>query len=511
MNSIDARSVLDYFRELEERRESTAFDTVLDGLLQIFAADEIGLSAMDGNGTKAASASQKASYPWQIDPQLLERIQASPCAKVHQEDSGAWLVSVVERNGSSYLAWAQRTAAQPWRDADRWPWFFASQALVRWRRPETSTVTQRLEQAAVVTGRLTHDFGNFLTGIMGFTELSLSQAPADSLLNRYLQEVYQAARAGADWVRRLHLFCRRGAASSWPSMLSCVLAEEQTRLQSAEASSLSWKTDVPANLPLLDIDAAALQSVLAELVDNANQAIKGQGTIGVSARVRDLTDAECRGLFGSVQPGSYVELAVVDDGPGIPADVQARLFHEMFFSTKPRHRGLGFLVVYGILHRFGGGLRLASPNGKGTAVQVYIPAAMPVLPATPADDAPRVLLAHADPLLFESMRRILESSGCQVSVAISAQAALSAYVAADPPFALVVADVLLPPSSGINFVRRILAHDSSANFLFLHAQSSFHGLTDEDLLERFALLRWPLTPQTFLRAVQTELAKRVRR
>src|SRR2546425_600277 len=69
-----------------------------------------------------------------------------------------------------------------------------------------------LEQAAVVTSRLSHDFGNFLTGIMGFTELSLSQAPLDSTLHKYLDEVLQSAKQGADWIRRLQGFCRRSSA-----------------------------------------------------------------------------------------------------------------------------------------------------------------------------------------------------------------------------------------------------------------------------------------------------------
>jgi len=96
-------------------------------------------------------------------------------------------------------------------------------------------------------------------------------------LNRYLQEVLQAARDGAEWIHRLHLFCRRSAARAWPTLLASVLAEEETRLRSAGLQSVRWTADLPADLPLVDIDAGAMQTVVAELVKNAREAGKDEG------------------------------------------------------------------------------------------------------------------------------------------------------------------------------------------------------------------------------------------
>src|SRR5437868_1053231 len=54
---------------------------------------------------------------------------------------------------------------------------------------------QRLEDAATVVRRLAHDFGNVLTGILGFSELALAQqVPANTPLHGYLNEVYRAAQ-----------------------------------------------------------------------------------------------------------------------------------------------------------------------------------------------------------------------------------------------------------------------------------------------------------------------------
>ncbi len=365
----------------------------------------------------------------------------------------------------------------------------------------------RLEHSAGITGRLSHEFGNYLTGIMGFTELSLAQVPADSLLHRYLQEVLQAAKECAEWIRRLHLFCQRNTPKSWPTPLSCILAEQEARLRSAGVQGLRWVTDLPRDLPLLDIDADALQTVLTELVNNTREAGNDQGTITFTARALELAHADCQELLGSVQPGYSVELTLSDDGPGIAPDVRAKLFHEMFFSTKPRHRGLGLLVVYGLMQRFHGGLRLVASPGKGTIVQVYLPAAAIAGPAQAENQSTHLLLVHTNPTLFESMRTVFESRGFRVSVAISSQTALSAYRNHGEPFALVVTDVQLPQLSGFDLARRILDHDPKANFLFLHTQSASHGLAEEELLKRFTFVRWPLEPRALLKAVQTALVR----
>jgi signal transduction histidine kinase/CheY-like chemotaxis protein len=505
MNKIDATLVSEFFRKLTEKQPSPSADAVLQGLTQLFRADEVGVDACPSELFPTA-ASLRQPFPWHRDGDLLDRIGTSLCAESFQEDDGNWLVCQI---GETHLVWAFRSSKRDWTESDKWAWLIASQILLRWRMQSVRTespLQRRLEQAAIVTGRLSHDFGNYLTGIMGFTELSLGQVPADGLMHRYLQEVLQAAKDAAEWIRRLHLFCRRNPTRSWPTVLACLLAEEEARWR-AEGLNLRWITDVPEDLPLLDIDAEALQIVLTELVNNTREAVEDQGTIRFTARTRGVSEADTCDVLGSVQAGTYVEFTVADDGPGIGPDEHAKLFRDMFYSTKPRHRGLGLLVVYGIMIRSLGGLRLLKGEGSGTTVQLLLPIAA-LEKSTPREaESANLLVVHANPLLSASMRVIFESRGWNVSVADSADAALSAYFEEEQSFALVVADALLPQMSGFDLARRILDHDAEANFLFLHTESSFHGLAQEDLLQSFALLRWPLEPNALLKAAQTALAK----
>ena len=511
-NANDPSSVLAYFRKLAESRETCSVDSVLQGLARLFGADGIGVSSIDAASADLVFPPNQTSskpYPWQADADLRHRVRTSLCAETHHDEAGDWLIGLAWEpvSGEEQVIWAYRSAKSGFSDADKWSWMVASLALVRWRTQTAGVLAtqRRLEQAAAVTGRLSHDFGNYLTGIMGFTELSISLAPPDSTLHHYLHEVLESAQQGAEWVRRLHLFCQRNTPNSWPTLLPSILAHEEARLRAAGITSLLWVTNVPKDLPLVAMDVAALQTVVTELVNNTREASDHHATITFTAQTRELSEADCRSFLGAPQPGMCIELTVADDGPGIAADHRPKLLRDLFFSSKPRRRGLGLLVVFGILQRFGGGLRILPAEGKGAAVQLVLPIAAIAGPAPQGTESPHLLLVHPNPFLFESIRRILETHNYRISVAISPQTAMGAYLTPRQSFALVVTDVLLPQLSGFDLARRILDHDPKAKFLFLHTASSFHGLAEEELLKRFALLRWPLNPQAFLQAIQTAL------
>jgi signal transduction histidine kinase/CheY-like chemotaxis protein len=516
MNASFGVSVVDYFRQLSESSARRAPSDVLREVASLFGATDLGFACISGDEQANAFSAMRgppSSPPWQTDAALRERIRTCWTTQAHTDAAGEWLISLVaEPGGDGRLAWMYRPGTGDWTDADKVLWMFAAQALVRWlhqKGSDAASEQRRLEQAAAVTARLSHDFGNFLTGIMGFSELSLSHAALDSTQHRYLNEVLGSANQGADWIRRLHAFCRRGETPAWPTQLAGVLAHEEARQRAAGMLGMNWNAQLPENLPLLAIDAAALQSAIAEITANSREATRDRGTITFVARARELTTEDCRPLLGAVCPGPCVELSITDDGPGIAAEDRARLFCEIFFSTKPRHRGLGLLAVYGILQRCRGGLRIEpGPAGKGTCIRLYVPSAAiagPTLAGNP--EPPHLLLVHADPLLTSSMGQILEAHGCRVSVASDPLGALTACRAKGASIALVVTDMMLPNLAGLDLARRILEHDPNARFIFLLAQTSFHGSREEDLLKRFDVVRWPVEPAALLGTIQAALSR----
>lgn len=226
---------------------------------------------------------------------------------------------------------------------------------------------QRMEAAARVVHRLSHDFGNILTGILGFSELALTQqAGPDSAMQLYLTEIHRGAQSGAQYTDQLRLFARRQTTSKRSCRLADVLGE-------LRGENVQYKLHLPADLPAVAVEPEALRQVLTIVLDNAREAIAGPGVIEISARTVPMDAKEAGELFGDVRPGTHVEIRIADNGSGLTPEAQRLLFAEPFFSTKSRKRGFGLAMAYGILTGHRGGLELLRRPEGGTIARLIVP------------------------------------------------------------------------------------------------------------------------------------------
>ena len=105
-------------------------------------------------------------------------------------------------------------------------------------------------------------------------------------------------------------------------------------------------------------DARLLSRLLSNLVGNAVEALRPGGTIRLSARPR----------------GRRIEIAVVDDGPGVSPDILPRLF-DPYFSAKSGGTGLGLAIAKKIVEEHGGSIGAENRKPSGLAVRFDVPAA----------------------------------------------------------------------------------------------------------------------------------------
>ena len=127
----------------------------------------------------------------------------------------------------------------------------------------------------------------------------------------------------------------------------------------ARRKSVTLTLEVPEDLPPVDGFGDELNQVWANLIDNAIDAVEPSGRIEVSARARSDT----------------VTVHVVDDGPGVPADLAERIY-EPFFTTKPQGHGtgLGLDIARRLVRGHEGQLELSSRPGR-TEFRVILPRA----------------------------------------------------------------------------------------------------------------------------------------
>ncbi len=133
------------------------------------------------------------------------------------------------------------------------------------------------------------------------------------------------------------------------------MAEERLRAQ-----SISCRTEF-TDVREIHADPDMLRRALVNLVGNAIDAMPNGGTLSVSAGPR--TD------------GRY-SVVVEDTGIGIPAEERERIF-EPYFTTKASGLGLGLVLTKKIIDAHGGEIFVDSTPGKGTRIEVALPAGIP--------------------------------------------------------------------------------------------------------------------------------------
>jgi signal transduction histidine kinase len=247
----------------------------------------------------------------------------------------------------------------------------------RERVESTLNQLQRLEAVGQLTSGVAHDFNNLLTvvlGNIGFLERALSQLGVDGKLLRRLGYIRTAGERGAKLTHQLLSFSRRQRLEPRALDLNEVINAMRDLLHSTMGGSIRIDVKPQTGLWLAMADPTQLELAVLNLAINARDAMEVGGHLRIeTANVRlgmPTTPEE-------PPPGEYVGICVRDSGTGMTPEVRAKVF-EPFFTTKDvgKGSGLGLSQVLGFSKQSGGGVRIESRRGEGTAVHLYMPRAV---------------------------------------------------------------------------------------------------------------------------------------
>jgi signal transduction histidine kinase len=334
-----------------------------------------------------SSIHDDAMWPWH-SAEVRSQLRGCRTAREYVVAHRFAVLAVWGRSESAdgWILWVERDEPGTWNADDAAALGVIATCLVRaasadpaapsWERQlESLARRHRLDELAHVIRKLAHDFGNVLTSVLGFAELTQALVPPSPAAQRYLTELHKSATSGAAWTEQLRQFARCDLAASGFTDLTQISRECYSLPQeSGKRLSLSWS--LPPGLPKVAMDGKALTQVLQALLQNAVEASGREGAIRISAQVRELPPAECLDYLGRVRPGRVMEITVQDNGEGIREGARARLFHDLFFTSRARKRGMGLAIVYGLVAAHGGGIRIDPQQQGGATVRL----ALPVLP-----------------------------------------------------------------------------------------------------------------------------------
>jgi signal transduction histidine kinase len=234
--------------------------------------------------------------------------------------------------------------------------------ISRMRQSNQIRVEEMMRQEKMsIVGRMIngimHDFRNPFAVILMLSDLIAQQHPdMGEFCNTIGEQIDRLTGMAEDLLE----FSKGGSALSKAPFELSDMIERFKRLNQKYLASLNIELTTDSDSGTVHGDEEKLLRVLQNLMSNAAQALESNGgCIQIKAKFKD---------------DRMLQLAVADDGPGIPEQVRHNLFEAFSTYGKKKGLGLGMAITQSIIQGHGGTIRFETETGKGTTFFIELPA-----------------------------------------------------------------------------------------------------------------------------------------
>jgi len=225
--------------------------------------------------------------------------------------------------------------------------------------------SEKLAAVGRLAASIAHEVNNPLEAIKNALYLMQSDSVESKNL-RFLEIARKETERVSHIIRQMLGFARQPGEVDWVDV-NQVLEETLVLVEKKlKQSKVRVVRRFDEALPKIRARSDQLRQVFLNLIINAQQAIHGEGEIGISTSIYEQ----------SLQPSILIQMS--DSGVGINEDDQARIF-EPFFSTGKKGTGLGLWVTQDIVRQHGGRIEVSSKVGKGTSFSIILQVESPIL------------------------------------------------------------------------------------------------------------------------------------
>ena len=353
---------------------------------------------------------------------------------------------------------------------------------------------QKLQALGELTGGIAHDFNNLITVMRGSAEMLKRNDLSLEKRDRYLGAIIETADRAAALTSHLLAFGRRQALKPQVLDLNVRLDALDDVLGRMLGSHIEVVLNLSPDLWPVEVDPAQLESALLNAAINARDAMPQGGRLTIATV--------------NVEQAGEVCISLADTGEGMAREVVDRAF-EPFFTTKAvgKGTGLGLSQIHGFAAQAGGRAVIQSAPGKGTTLRLFLPrtdkcaaaaAQEKIAVATAAGKT--ILLVEDNELVRAFAEGLLGDIGYRVVSTASAEEALAAL--ARGRVDLVLSDIVMPGTNGIELARRIHREHPGLPVLLATGYS-------EDLLKgvpaEFGVIAKPYGPAELAEALSAAL------
>lgn len=366
---------------------------------------------------------------------------------------------------------------------------------------------QRMESVGMLVGGIAHDLSNVLAPILMSVDLLRTLAPTPQA-QALIDAMSRSARHGEELVRHLLTFARGAEGQPVEVKPEPLLVEFANFMRPMLNGQTQLDLEVKTPLPVIRADTTQLKQVLMNLCINARDAMPDGGTIKITCTPVVVDVARAR-TIPEGHPGSYVMIAVEDQGTGIAPEILGRIF-DPFFTTKDASHGtgLGLSTVRTIVKSHGGFVAVDSQPGSGSAFCIYLP----VLTAAAAKPEPlampTILLADDEEMVRNTIALLLKADGYHVYSAENGEEAFKLFRQRQGEIDLVVTDLKMAGMDGFTLIKAVREEKPDLPVIALTGMANAeHEAAVRAVGAR--LLAKPMTRSALSKAVSSALAAAV--
>jgi len=375
---------------------------------------------------------------------------------------------------------------------------------------------QKMEAIGQLAGGVAHDFNNLLTIINGYSTLLLHEMPADNPFRAEVEQILKAGERAADLTHQLLAFSRRQVLEPKVISINYLVRNLEKMLKRLIRENIVLETRLSDCLGVVKADPGQVEQILMNLLVNARDALEDGGVITIETANSVLDRAFINENPGAVE-GSYVMLAVHDNGVGMTQETKRKIF-EPFFTTKKQGKGtgLGLATVYGIVKQSGGYIQVVSEPGQGASFRVYLPQVdsqtdkeETCVTEEVSTGTGTILIVEDEAGVLNLAVRTLSRRGYTVLQATSPSEASEIFDSNLHLIDLVLSDVIMPEKNGPALMREFREKRPDIKILFMSGYTDDTILPQEITNERIAFINKPFTPDVLVGRVRDELEKRL--
>ncbi|MEA3438558.1 MAG: ATP-binding protein, partial [Thermodesulfobacteriota bacterium] len=239
------------------------------------------------------------------------------------------------------------------------------------RIQEQLAQAQKMESIGQLVAGIAHEINTPMGIVLGYAQLLLEEEKPKSQAYNDLKIIEKQTRICKKIVADLLRFSRRTESSMKPLNINDTIEDVLSVVEHTfKLDRVSIDRRLDTDLPAIVGDKEKLKQAFINLVNNAFDAIRGEGKITISTHYNVQLDE--------------VIISVVDTGQGIPPGKIDRIF-DPFYTTKPvgKGTGLGLSVTFGIIQEHNGTIEVESPpliainekteNSQGTLFAIHLP------------------------------------------------------------------------------------------------------------------------------------------